>query len=134
VRVGVVDAVDRDLLRVGAEELPREHLRALAIEAVPRDHLLADDPLLDENTLRHVWMDHVRHDQVLVLGDELRDQLGAVRLLDEVELRAQVRLQLVRERGQLEQASRLGAALGERGHRAKQPEIERNLGLDPRPA
>ena len=75
VRIGVVDAVDGDLLDVGAEELAREHRCTLWIEAMVARHALAGDPLLHEHLLGHVWMDHRRHDQVLGVGDDARDQL-----------------------------------------------------------
>ena len=115
VRIGVVDAVHRDLLHVGAEELPGEHLRPLGLEAVLCRHLHALDPLLDEDALGHVRVDHIRHDEVLVLRDELRDQLGAVRLLDEVELGAEMGLELLCERLHLDEPGRLGVTLGEGG-------------------
>ncbi len=132
-RIGVVDAVHRDLLDVSAEELPRELLRALAVEAVPVRHLLARDPLLDEDALGHVRMDHIRHDQALVLGHEPGDQLRAVRLLDEVELGGEMCLELVRERLQLDEPGRLRVPLGEGGQGAQQLQVERDLLLDPRP-
>ena len=52
VRVGVVDAVHRDLLDVGAEELAREHRGPLGLEAVVGDDPLAVDPLLHEHAAR----------------------------------------------------------------------------------
>ena len=133
-RVGVVDAVHRDLLDVGAEELAREHRRLLGIEAVLADDALADDPLLHEHLVSDVRMDHRRHDQVLGIADDSRDQLRAVRLLDEVELGGEMRLELVGQRRELQQPRRLGPPLGERGQRAQQLQVERDLLLDPRSA
>ena len=133
-RIGVVDAVHGDLLHVGAEELPGQHLRTLGLESVLCRHLHALDPLLDEDALGHVRVDHIRHDEVLVLRGELRDQLGAVRLLDEVELGCEMALELLGERPHLDEPGCLGVAFGEGRQRAKQLEVERDLLLDPRPA
>jgi len=47
VRIGVVDAFDRDLLDVCTEELPREIPRALNGQPVPGVELAAVDPLQD---------------------------------------------------------------------------------------
>jgi hypothetical protein len=114
VRVGVVDAVHRDLLDVGAEQLPREPLRILLRQRVGLGDLLAVDPLEHEHALGHVWVDHLGHDEVLVLGHEPRDQLRAVRLLDEVELVAEMRLELLGQRLELEEPGRLRPSLCER--------------------
>ena len=106
----------------------------LAVEAVLFRHLHAVDPLLDEHALGDMGVDHVRHDQVLVLGSEPGDQLGAVRLLDEVELAAEMGLELIGERLHLNEPGRLGVALGEGGQSAEQLQVERDLLLDPRPS
>ena len=70
---------------------------------------------------------------MLVVRDEAGDQLGAVRLLDEVELGGQMRLELVGQRRQLQQPRGLRAPLGERRQRAEQLEVEGYFLLDPRP-
>ena len=90
VRVGVVDAGQGDLPDVGAEEVAGKALGPLMSKPVPRRHLLAVDALQHEHALGHVRPDHLRHDQVLEVVEETGDQLGVARLLDEVELRAQV--------------------------------------------
>ena len=100
-RIGVVDALDRDLPNVGAEELPRQALRVFALQPVIGRHLFAVDPLEHENLLGHVRMNHLRHQQLGEIGDHAADELGVVRLLGQVELAVQVHLQLVRERLEL---------------------------------
>jgi hypothetical protein len=127
VRVGVVDAVHSHLVDVGAEELARELARPLRRKLVVTGQLLPLEELEDEHALADVRPDDLRYDEVLVVRDEGRDQLGVVRFLDEVELGAEVRLELVRERVQLEQPRRLRVALGERGRRAQQREVELHL-------
>ena len=123
-RVGVVHALDRDLVDVGAKELPRELRGPLGRQAVVGADLRTVDPLQHHRLLGHVRPDHLRHDQALVLADEARDQLGVVRLLEEVELRAQVHLELVGERLELEQLRRLGAPLEETRRRADDGKVE----------
>ena len=81
VRVGVVDAVPGDLLHVSAEELACDLLSRLRVEAVVWRDLFAVDPLEHEHALGHIRMDHFGYDEVLVVGHEPRDQLGAVGLL-----------------------------------------------------
>ena len=98
VRVGVVDTGQGDLPDVGAEEVAGEGLGSLVREPMLRRDLLAVDPLQDERALGHVRPDHLRHDQVLEVLEEPGDQLRVARLLLEVELRAQVRLELVGQR------------------------------------
>ena len=65
--------------------------------------LAAVDSLEHEQPLGHVRPDHLRHDEVVVVLEVLADQLGVAGLLDEVELGAQVHLELVLERPQLQQ-------------------------------
>jgi hypothetical protein len=81
---------------------------------VVADHAHADDPFLHEHLLRDVRTDHCRDDEVLVIADDPRDQLRAVRFLDEVELGGEMRFELVGQRRELQQPGGLGAALGER--------------------
>jgi hypothetical protein len=50
-------------------------------------------------------MDDRRHVETLEVGDEAGDELGVVRLLDEVELGEKMRFELVGERTELERAS-----------------------------
>ena len=109
------------------EELARERGRLLGREAVVGPDLDAVDPLQHRRLLGHVRPDHLRHDEPPIVGDEARDQLGVVRLLAEVELRAQVHLELVRERLELEELRRLGAPLEEARRRADDVEIEVDL-------
>ena len=66
-----------------------------------------------------------------MLRDELRDHLGVVRLLDEVELAAQVHLQLVRERRELKQLRGLGMPLERPRRRAHELEVELDRRDDP---
>jgi hypothetical protein len=65
--------------------------------------------------------------QELEVGDEAGDQLRVVRLLDEIQLGAKVRLELVGEGAELEQPSRLRVALDELGRSPQQVEVERDL-------
>jgi len=48
-------------------------------------------------------LDHPRHDKIVVILELRSDQLGVVGLLDEVELGAEMHLELVRERAHLQQ-------------------------------
>jgi len=127
VRIGVVDAVHGDLLDVGVKELTCERLGMLGLEAVRLGHPLSVDSLEDEYALGHVRLDHLRHDQVLEIAHETGDHCGAVGFFDEVELGGEMRLQLLRRGGQLQQARRLGASFGGRGQRAQQFQVERDL-------
>src|SRR5919204_1215365 len=133
VRVGVVDAVYGHLVDVGAEELARELSGLLGREAVVGADLHAVDPLQHHSLLGHVRPDHLRHDEALVVGDEARDQLGVVRLLEKVELGAKVHLELVRERLELEELRRLGAPLEQARRRADDVEVEVDLFHHSRP-
>lgn len=72
-----------------------------------------------------------RHDEILVLGQEPRDHFGVVGLLDEVELGAKMRLELVGERLRLQELRALRTPLEEGGRRAHQREVEPDLLLDP---
>jgi len=87
-RIGVVDALDRHLADVGAEELSRQLLCLFWRQAVLGRDLLTVDPLEHEHLLGHVRADHLRHEQLLELGDHPSDELGVVRLLGQVELPA----------------------------------------------
>ena len=93
----MVDALDDDLEHVGAEELARQEGGALRVEPVPRLDPAPVDQLEDERALGHVRMDHARDDERLESLHERSDQLRVVRLLDEVELPAEVELELVRQ-------------------------------------
>ena len=135
VRIGVVDAVHRDLLHVGAEELPRELLRALAVEAVPppspsrrrsapgrgraRSRTGGSHPARPGARARRRASRSAPN-----RAPPRRSRARAVRW----------RLELLRERLHLDEPGRLGVALGEGGQRAQQLEVERDLLLDPRPA
>ena len=130
VGIGVVDALHRHLVHICTEELPRELMRALGAEAVLGVDLAPFDPLEDESPLRHVRPDHGRHDEVLVPGDDPRDQLGVVRFLDEVELRAQMHLELIGQRARLQELRPLGPRLEQFGRRAHQREVDVDLLLD----
>ena len=121
--VGVVDALARHLVYVRPEELPGEELCALRLEPVVGAELLAVNPLQDEHVLCHVRTDDCGHDQVVVLLDEPCDQLGVRRLLLEVELGAEVGLDLVRESLQLKEPRSVGALLGKTRGRAQQVEV-----------
>ena len=127
VRVGVVDALDDDLEHVGAEKLAREEGGALRVEPVPRLDPAPVDPLEDERALGHVRLDHARHDERLEPLHERSDQLRVVRLLDEVELPAEVELELVRELLELDPLRRLGVPDRETDGRAQHREIEVDL-------
>ena len=130
-RIRVVGAFDRDLLDVSAKELACELLRTLASEAVVGIHLLPLDPLEHEDALGHVRPDHLRDDEIVVIGQEARDHLGVVRLLDEVELGAKVLLELVRQRSRLNQLRPLGSPLEQLGGLAQEGQVELDLVFDP---
>ena len=53
--------------------------------------------LQDERPLGHVGVDHARDDETVERLDEPAHELGVVRLLEEVELRAEMQLELLRE-------------------------------------
>ena len=131
--VGVVHALHRHLVYVRAEELPRELVCPLRSEPVVGVDLSTVDPLEHEHLFRHVRPDHGGHDELLVLGQEAGDELRVVRLLDEVELRPQVHLELVGERAGLQQLRALGALLEQLRRRAHEREVEVDLLLDSRP-
>ena len=133
VRIRVVDALDDDLVHVRAEELARELLRDLGSETVIRRGLASLDVLEREHALGDVRTNHARDDEQLVVLDEPRDQLGVVRLFEEVELGAEVNLELVGERLDLQELRGLGVAGDQRGGRAQQREVELDLLDDPRP-
>ncbi len=105
VRVGVVDALDHDLEHVGAEELAREEGGALRLEPGARLDLAARDQLEHERPLGHVGPDHARHDEPVERLDELAHELRVVRFLEEVELSAEMELELLRELLELDQAA-----------------------------
>ena len=133
-RVGVVDAGDRDLMNVGAEERPREVDGALLGEAVVRVELAPVDPFEDQHALADVRAHDLRHDEVLELRDEARDQLRVVGLVTEVQLRAQVDIELVGQRPDLKQLCSLGPPFEERSRRTQDVEVEFDLLHDARPA
>ena len=134
VRVGVVDAVHGDLLDVGAEELAREHGARSGSSPWPR---VTFSPTTRSCTstlsVTYGWITSGTT-RCSCSATSFAISSDAVRLLDEVELGGEVRLELVAECGQLQQAGRLGVSFGERGQRAEQLEVERDLLLDPRPA
>jgi hypothetical protein len=86
VRVGVVEALGRDLADVGAEELAGQRPRLLGLDVHVRLDLYAVEPLEHEHVLTHVRMDHPGYVQELEVGDQAGDQLRVVRFLDEVQL------------------------------------------------
>ena len=75
-RVRVVHALDRHLLDVRPEELARELPRAIASEPVVRVDLAPVDSLEHEHALRHEGADDLRHDEVVVVGEQRGDELG----------------------------------------------------------
>lgn len=75
---------------------------------------------------------HLRYDEVLVVRELLPDQLGVARLFDQVELAAQVHLELVRQRAQLQELCGLRPFLEELDGRLHDPEVEGYLLGDPR--
>ena len=91
------------------------------------DDLRAVDALEHQHALGHVGPDHLRHDEVVVVGDRAGDQLGVCRLLDEVELAPEVPLELLRECAELEQAGRARALLEEDDRRADHVQVELDL-------
>jgi len=133
VRIGVVEALARDLVDVRAEELAGELGGAFRLEPVAGGDLLALDVLEHQHLLGHVRVDHLRHDQVVVVLEQAGDQLRVVRLLAEVELAADVRLELLGQRRELEQARRVRLPLGEAGRRPHQVEVDVDLLDDARP-
>ena len=129
--IGVVDALDGDLTDVGTEELARELVGAVRGETVAGVHLPAVDALEHEHLFRHVGTNHLRHHKLVVVLQQLRDELGVTCLLDEVELGAQMHLELVGQRSRLQQLCALRARLEQAGRRAQQREVEVDLLLDP---
>jgi hypothetical protein len=97
---------------------------------VSRLDLSAGDPLQHERSLAHVGPDDPRHDEPLERLDELPHELRGVRLLDEVELAAEIDLELVGELLELNPARGLGVTDGEPHGRAQDAEIE----IDSRPS
>ena len=130
VRVRVVDAVDRDLVDVRFEELARELMCPLGGEAVIAFDLAPLDALEHEHLLADERPDHLGDDEILVLGEHAGDHVGVVRLLDEVELAAEMRLELVGERVRLQELRTLGPPLEQRRGLAHQREVELDLLLD----
>jgi hypothetical protein len=133
VRVGVVDAVERDLTDVGAEEIAREPLGLLLLEAVVGGYLLAVDPLEHEHPLGDVRPDNLGHDEVVVLLDRPRYQLCVRGLFHEVELAAEMHFELLREGAELEEAGGLGALFEKADGRPNDVEVELDLLHDPGP-
>jgi hypothetical protein len=81
----------------------------------------------DEDTLGHVRVDHLGHDQPVVVRDEPRDQLGVVGLLLEVQLATEVDLELVSECLELEELGRLGVARQQPGGRPQERQVDVDL-------
>jgi hypothetical protein len=127
VRVGVVEALGRDLADVGAEELAGQRPRLLGLDVHVRLDLHAVEPLEHEHVLAHVRMDHPGYVQELEVGDQAGDQLRVVRFLDEVQLGAKVGLELVGESTELEQSCRLRVAFDELGRAPEELEVEGDL-------
>ena len=133
VRIGVVDAVHGDLLHVGAEELPRQLLRPLAVDAVLRRHLLARiRSWTSTRSVTYGW----------ITSGTIRCSCSATSLAISSEPCAsstksssagEMGLELLGERLHLDEPGGLGVPLGEGGQRAKQLEVERDLLLDSRP-
>ena len=121
VRVGVVDAFDCDLAARTRGRAARELPCALGREPVRRPPTFSPVHRSSTST-RSVTYGRItsRHDELLDVPDQPRDQLGVVRLLDEVELVAQVRLELVGQRAQLQELGRLRVALERARGRAEQ--------------
>jgi hypothetical protein len=117
----------RDLEHIGAEELAREERGALWLEPGACLDLAARDQLEDERPLGHVGPDHPRHDEPVEQLDEPADELRVVRLLEEVELRAEIELELLGELLELHQPGRLRAAGREANRRAQQRKVELDL-------
>ena len=132
-RIGVVDAVDRHLPDVGAEEVAREPASLVLREPVSPADLLAVDPLEDEDALRDVRPDHLRDEERRKVGDRGADELGVVRLSGQVELPAQVHLEFAGQRLELEELRLLGVAVQEPDRGAHQVEIDVDLLHHPRP-
>jgi hypothetical protein len=77
-------------------------------------------------------VDHLGHDQTVVVRDEPRDQLGVIGLLLEVQLATEVDLELVGDRVELEQLGRLGVARQQPGGRPQERQVHLDLLEDPR--
>ena len=69
------------------------------------------DPFEHEHPLGHVGANDLGHDEIFEAAEDAGDDLRVVRLLDEVELVAQMRLELVGQRSGLEQLRALRAPL-----------------------
>jgi hypothetical protein len=102
-------------------------LRVLRLEPVVVGDLHAGDVLEHEDLLGDVGVDHRRDEELVVVGDDLGDPLGMVSLLAEVELAAEVHLQLLRERSELQEARRLRPPLCDRSRLAQQREVDLDL-------
>src|SRR5256714_13269338 len=111
---------------MGGEERAREGGGPLRLEPVTRLDLAARDQLEDERPLGHVGPYHARHHKPVERLDELSHELRVVRFLEEVELRAEMELELLRELLELDQPRRLRAA----GRGAKRRAPPRQGGLD----
>jgi hypothetical protein len=72
-------------------------------------------------------VDHLGHDQPVVVRDEPRDQLGVEGLLLEVQLAKEVNLELVGERLELEELGRLGVPGQQPGGRPQERQVHLDL-------
>src|SRR5215210_2355983 len=127
VRVGVIDAPHRHLPHVRPEQRARQGRAALAVQPVTGLDLPAVDALQDQHALGDPRAHHLRYDELRLLSHDPPDQLGVGSLLDEIELRAQVRRELVDERVELQQAGSLGASLGHLRRRTEHAQVQLDL-------
>ncbi len=134
VGIGVVDALHRHLADVGAEERPGEEACAFGLQPVVRLDLAPVDPLQHEDPFADMRADHLRDHELLVVGDQPRDELRVARLLGEVELSPQVHLELVGQRLGLQQPRPLRATLEHPRGRPEEVEVESDLLRDARAA
>ena len=125
--IGVVNAFDGHLPDVGAEERSRETLRLFAGEPVLRRHLLAVDPLEDEHRLGDVGLGDLRHQELGKVGDGTPDELRVVGFLRQIELGAQMHLELVGEGLELEELRGLRTLVQEADGRPQHVEVELDL-------
>src|SRR5207302_1830470 len=132
VRICVVDALDDNLIHVRAEELACEFFRDLGTEAVIGDGFASLEVLEREHALGDVGTNHVGDHEKLVVLHEARNQLGVVRLLEEVKLGPKVNLELIGESLDLQQLGQFRMAGDQRGGGAQQGEVDVDLFDDSR--
>jgi len=130
-RIGVVDALDHDLEDVGAKELAREVGSTLRLEPVCRLDLRACDQLEHQRALGHIGADDARNHEPVESLELVSHELRVVRLLNEVEFRAKMLLELVRELFELDPLRGLGAPGDEPNRRPQHREVELDLLDDP---